>query len=205
MQFRSAEVLLDTDTRQLFRGGEAVALSPKAFQLLAILAQARPRALSKTELHNALWPDTFVVEPNLSNLVGEIRAALTDSPRQPRFIRTVHGYGYAFCAEGTDPVARWWLVCGGDVFALRDGENIIGRGREADVRFDAVGVSRRHARIVVTGGAVMVEDAGSKNGTFVGGERINAPRQLAVNDELTVGAVRATLQAASPDGVTKTI
>src|SRR5262245_26530357 len=85
MQFRSADVLIDTDSRQLFRGGDEIALSPKAFQLLAILAFARPRALSKSELHDALWPDTFVVEPNLSNLVGEIRAALTDSPRQPRF------------------------------------------------------------------------------------------------------------------------
>jgi hypothetical protein len=205
MQFRSADVLIDTDSRQVVRGGNAIALSPKAFQLLAILAQARPRALSKSELHNALWPDTFVVEPNLSNLIGEIRAALTDSPRQPRFIRTVHGYGYAFCAGDADPVAPWRLICGGDVFPLRAGENIIGRGREADVRFDAVGVSRRHARIVVTGDVVMVEDAGSKNGTFVAGERINAPRRLAVNDELMVGAVRATLQAASPDAATQTI
>jgi DNA-binding winged helix-turn-helix (wHTH) protein len=204
MQLRSEDVLIDTDSRQVLRGGQAVALSPKAFQLLTILAQARPKALSKDELHRALWPDTFVVEPNLSNLVGEIRAALRDSPRQSRFIRTVHGYGYAFCAE-TGASARWWLTCGPDVFPLCAGENIIGRGPEADVRLDATGVSRRHARILVDGEHVVVEDVGSKNGTFVGGERINAPRRLLANDELGVGSVRARLTSAPPDAATQTV
>jgi pSer/pThr/pTyr-binding forkhead associated (FHA) protein len=88
---------------------------------------------------------------------------------------------------------------------LRAGENIIGRGPEADVRFDAAGVSRRHARIVITGDDVVVEDAGSKNGTFVGGERINAPRRLAADDELAVGSVRARLTTAPPDAPTQTV
>ena len=50
-------------------------------------------------LQQRLWPDTFVTEANLSNIVAEIRDALDDSPREPIYIRTVHKFGYAFCGE----------------------------------------------------------------------------------------------------------
>ena len=90
------EFALDTDTRQLTRGDEALRLSPKAFRLLELLIAARPRALAKQELMERLWPDTFVVEANLSNLVGELRAALGDASQRPRFIRTLQRFGYAF-------------------------------------------------------------------------------------------------------------
>jgi TolB-like protein/DNA-binding winged helix-turn-helix (wHTH) protein len=87
---------LDVDSRELRRGLEPVRLSPKAYQLLEILVTSRPKALSKGDLQNRLWPDTFVVEKNLANLVGEIRQALGESPSDPQFIRTVPRYGYAF-------------------------------------------------------------------------------------------------------------
>src|SRR5687767_13724910 len=98
MQIRAGACVIDTDRRQVFRAGEAVAISPKGYQLLALLLDARPKALSKHNLHEALWPDTYVVEANLSNLIGEIRTALGDSARQPQIIRTLHGFGYAFAA-----------------------------------------------------------------------------------------------------------
>ena len=88
--------LLDLDTHELMRAGTPVSLSPKAFQLLGILVENRPKALSKTELQDRLWPSTFVVEKNLTNLVSEIREALGDDPMHPRFIRTVHRFGYSF-------------------------------------------------------------------------------------------------------------
>ena len=87
---------LNLDTHELVRAGTPVSLSPKAFQLLDILVENHPKALSKTELQARLWPGTYVVEKNLTNLVSEIRAALGDDPVHPRFIRTVHRYGYAF-------------------------------------------------------------------------------------------------------------
>ena len=96
MPFRFGEFVLDSDTREVHRGREPVHLSPKAFQLLEALVESRPKALSKAALHDRLWPKTFVVEANLANLVGEIRAALGEDPRRPRFVRTVHGFGYAF-------------------------------------------------------------------------------------------------------------
>lgn len=92
------DFVLDRDTRQLIRGDVPVSLSPKALQLLGLLVESHPRALSKTELQERLWPGTFVVEKNLTNLVSEIREALGDDPATPRFIRTVHRFGYAFHA-----------------------------------------------------------------------------------------------------------
>ena len=96
MQVSFGEFVLDLDSRELRRGVEPVRLSPKAFQLLEILVANRPKALSKADLQDRLWPDTFVVEKNLANLVSEIRQALGDSPSALGFIRTVPRYGYAF-------------------------------------------------------------------------------------------------------------
>ena len=94
--------VLDPDSRQLLRGDTVVHLSPKAFELLTILVAQRPKAMAKNDLLDRLWPGTFVVEKNLANLISEIRDAIGDDPSNPRFIRTVHRFGYAF--EGaSDP------------------------------------------------------------------------------------------------------
>jgi DNA-binding winged helix-turn-helix (wHTH) protein len=69
---------------------------------LELLIESRPKALSKSQLHDRLWPNTFVVEANLSNLIGEVRRALDNDPRQPRYVRTVHRFGYAFRADPPD-------------------------------------------------------------------------------------------------------
>ena len=79
MRFEFGEFLLDTDARVLSRGTDPVRLSPKVYHLLEVLIAARPKALGKQELMEAVWPDTFVVEANLANLIGEVRAALGDS------------------------------------------------------------------------------------------------------------------------------
>ena len=63
--------VLDPETRELRRGSESVPLSPKAYQLLEALVVDRPKALSKSALQERLWPDTFVLDKNLVNLVAE--------------------------------------------------------------------------------------------------------------------------------------
>ena len=80
MQVRFETFVLDSDTRELLRDGRSVPLSPKAFDLLSILVAERPKAISKSDLLERLWPATFVVEKNLANLVSEIRDALGDDP-----------------------------------------------------------------------------------------------------------------------------
>ncbi len=173
MRARFGEFVVDLDGRQLLRDGHSLHLTPKAYQLLAMLIEAEPRALSKDELQQGLWPSIFVDDANLSVIVAELRAVLGDNARRPRYVRTVHGFGYAFTAEVTRERGRdvktpesgaWWLH-GDDVQArLAGGENIVGRDLPIDVWLDSGSVSRRHARLVVTGRTVSLEDLGSKNG-----------------------------------------
>lgn len=99
MRIRFGSFVLDLDTRQLTREGVDVHLTPKAFELLAVLVEDRPKVLSKAILLERLWPGTFVAEANLSNLVAEIRGVLDDRPRNSRWVRTAHGFGYSFCGD----------------------------------------------------------------------------------------------------------
>src|SRR5688500_9228808 len=101
MMVSFGDLTLDTDTRQIRRGAVEVQISPKAFDLLTALVDARPRALSKADLHERLWPRTYVTESNLAGLVAEIRRAIGDDARTPRFVRTVQRFGYAFAGEVT--------------------------------------------------------------------------------------------------------
>ena len=94
---------VDAATRQLLRDGREVPLSPKAFQLLLLLVTNRERAMSKQELHQSLWPSTFVVETNLASLVAETRRALDDDAGKPQYIRTVHRFGYRFIGQVDEP------------------------------------------------------------------------------------------------------
>lgn len=107
MRIRFGPFTLDLESRQLTNAGEEIHLEPKAFELLSALVLERPKVLSKADLQERLWPGTFVAEANLSNLVAEIRAALGDPARAPRFVRTAHGVGYAFCGQAEpliDPI-----------------------------------------------------------------------------------------------------
>jgi len=159
MGVRFGECVLDSDSRQLSVGGKAVHLSPKAFQFLELLLECRPKALSKSEIHERLWPGTFVSEGTLTSLLVEVRSAIGDSARDPQFVRTVHRFGYAFSGTaeelrgGASPVGgqklNYRLIWGTREIALGPGENLFGRDKAAVVWIDDVLVSRRHARIVI--------------------------------------------------------
>jgi DNA-binding winged helix-turn-helix (wHTH) protein len=206
------EFVLDVETRELLRGSSRVPLSPKAFQLLAVLVESRPKALSKHDLQERLWPGTFVVEKNLTNLIAEIREALGDNSADPRFIRTVHRFGYA-CREspaasggdkGEQQTARFRLTWTGGHAALGEGEYILGRDPDLELFLDSPSVSRRHARLRIAAGQAMLEDLGSKNGTFVGNRRIESPARLAAGDSIRIGSVNVALRVIEPLGSTET-
>jgi DNA-binding winged helix-turn-helix (wHTH) protein len=99
MKARFGQFMLDTETRQLLHGDEPLHLTPKAFALLEYLIERQPRALSKSQIFERVWPATFVAEANLASLVKEIRRTLGDDANAPRVVRTVRGFGYAFAAE----------------------------------------------------------------------------------------------------------
>ena len=188
-------------------------MSPKAFDLLLLLVDNRSRAMSKADLLKHLWPSTFVLETNLAGLIAEVRRALGDAADDPRFVRTMHRFGYWFIGSvhgrdgGEEPVrsaARYWLIWETRQVPLTEGDNILGRAPDAAVWIDALGVSRHHARIIIEGGDATVEDLGSKNGTYVGAERVMAPCRLADGDQIRLGSVVITFRIPPPVGSTET-
>jgi DNA-binding winged helix-turn-helix (wHTH) protein len=197
MRLRFGDCLFDSDTREVFRAGKPVHVSPKAFALLSALIERRPKAISKDELHALLWPDTFVSDANLPNLVAELRESLGDDAHDSRMIRTVPRFGYSFRADtvGEAPAhgtpaygtPAYRLIWGDREIALRPGENVIGRDDAATLWIDDSLVSRRHARIVIDESGAVLEDLGSKNGTLLNGRRISSPAKLADEDLITVG------------------
>ena len=204
MRLRFGPYSLDLASRLLLRGDEVVHLSPKAFELLSILLSHRPKALSKNDLQERLWPDTFVVEKNLANLIGEIREAISDDPSNPRFIRTVHRFGYAFCelqpdAEATRAANRtghvtFQLKWANGRARLDEGEHVLGRDPDAAIFLDLPGVSRRHAAIKISADRATIEDLGSKNGTFVGDRQVAGVTSLGDGDVIGVGSEKLTLR-----------
>jgi len=198
--FRFGEFTFDSGSRLLLRNGVRQHLSPKAQRLLDHLLAARPRAVAREELYDALWPETYVSETNLAGVVNELRRALGDDPHAPQYVRTVHGFGYAFCGDVTTsqvPASvTALLVCEGQSHLLQEGENTIGRAVGSSIMLMHPSVSRRHARIIIRREEIWIEDLGSKNGTHVGGEAIRSMR-IACNQTILFGAVSATLKIRS--------
>lgn len=200
MRLHFEDFCFDTDQRELSRKGEPVHLTTKALQLLAMLLGQRPKILAKKRIFTDLWPDTFVEDSNLSVLISEIRAALGDDARTPRFVKTAHGFGYGFIGDvrvGAVP-SGIRLRSGSREFTLRDGDNIVGRDATANVRLLADGISRCHARITLVGERLTIEDLGSKNGTFIDGKRLIGARELQNGDEIRVSSELLTVVVSSP-------
>ena len=188
---------LDCASRLLKHAGRDVRLSTKAFDLLALLAERRPAAVPKSDLKDRLWPGTFVSDGTLASLLVEVRSAIGDTARDSRFVRTVHRFGYAFSGDVDElrtrasadgartPVYR--LIWGNREIAVNPGENQLGRDEDSIVWIDDSVVSRRHARIVVDEKGAVLEDLGSRNGTYLRGKKITAPAKLADGDQLRIG------------------
>lgn len=204
MRIRFGSFTVDSETRQLLSEGVECHLPPKAFDLLWSLIERRPSVVEKTELHERIWPDTFVVDGGLNVLIGQIRRAIADDAQKPRFIRTVHGVGYAFCGDAVDAPdnaapggpTRCWLIRRDRAFGLSEGDNIIGRDPECAVWLNSAGVSRRHARIGVDSRRrrLTLDDLGSSNGTFLGGMQIKGQVDLSDGDAIRFGSVEMKLQ-----------
>jgi DNA-binding winged helix-turn-helix (wHTH) protein len=198
MPVRFGEFTLEIENRQLRHRGVERHLSPKGFELLRLLVEHRGRALSKTELHQRLWPATFVSDATLTSLVAEVRAALGENARHGRFVRTVHRFGYAFREDAGDlarremlpgDCPRAWIIWAWGQAALKDGEHLVGRDADVAVWLESPSVSRHHARICVSGTEATIEDLGSKNGTYVRENRLESPALLIDGDQIRVGTV----------------
>jgi DNA-binding winged helix-turn-helix (wHTH) protein len=209
-QHRFGRFVLDSLSRQLLYGERPVHLSPKAFRLLQVLVETRPKAWSKAELHEHLWPDVVVVEANLANLVAELRRALRDDRTRQRFIRTLPRFGYAFHAgvPASDERLGTGLCCrvtwAGGKAVLTAGEHLVGRDPDVAVLIAEPSVSRHHARVKVSDAIVTYEDLGSKNGSYRAGRRLDADVRLLDGDVVRVGLVDVTFGIHRSGGSTRT-
>jgi len=213
MKYRFAAFTLDLDRRLLLRGQQIVHLEPKALDLLALLVRRRPDAVSKEEILRTLWPGTFVSENLIATLVSDLRVATGDDARQPRIIRTVHRFGYAFtagavCAHEHEPPATsrvtWSLSWELGDLPLQAGVNIVGRFGDGVLIIDSPTVSKQHARIVVEGARAIIEDLHSKNGTWVGERPVYGPTPLNDGDRLRLGTLVLTVRCHGDGGRTQT-
>jgi DNA-binding winged helix-turn-helix (wHTH) protein len=214
MRLRFGDCTLDPEARELRRSGEPVSLSPRALRLLLLLLESRPRARSQQSLKDILWPDSVVGVTSLAQLVSEVRRALGDDAAAPRLVRTVSRFGYSFAGEVVEePDAAapgdGFRFAGSFVsedreFLIPAGEALVGRGESCGVRLSSPLVSRVHARVRADDGRVVIEDAGSKNGTWVNGERIEQAVELGDGDEVAFGLFRVVFRGAGEDDATRT-
>jgi DNA-binding winged helix-turn-helix (wHTH) protein len=209
MRLRFGDCVLDTDRRELARAGNAIALSPKAFRLLEVLAERRPRAVPKAELRELLWPDLRAGGTTLARIVNELRKALGDPARSAGVIRTVPRFGYAFCAAATDEApadagrSGLSLQWGLQRVPLVAGENVIGRAGDARIWLMSPNVSRRHARILVAEGRAMLEDLGSTHGTYLGDRRIQVAVELKHGDRIGVGPAELVFSVSAVEEISR--
>ena len=201
MRARFGSCLFDSDARTLLRDGEPVPLSPKAFALLEMLIDASPAAVSKETLYERLWPDTYVEQGNLHNLVSEIRAAIGDR----EILRTVHRFGYAFAeARKTSDTTGFAVLAGDEEIPLHEGANLIGRDPTCEIVINAPDVSRQHARLLVQGDVITLEDLGSKNGTFLGTTPVTTPVEVGEAEDIVIGRNPLRLRRVRQLATTKT-
>jgi DNA-binding winged helix-turn-helix (wHTH) protein len=212
MRLHFDDLAFDAQSRQVWVHDREVHLSPKAFELLAMLIARRPQAVSKAEIRKHLWPDTYVSESSLPSLVSEIRDAIADHRRKPGLLRTLHGFGYAFQAEravgqskeaAPTVVANAWLLGSTAEVALRPGENILGREGDGIVVKSST-VSRRHARLFVDAKGARLEDLGSKNGTYVNDRRVSGPMPIVDGDQVRIGSLLFTFRMTPATETTET-
>ena len=184
--------------------GQIVRLRPRAMDVLICLALESGRLASKQNIIDAVWRTEFVSDHALTQVVAELRSALGDDARNPTYIENIPRRGYRLVATVTPvaisvPAARdaslpFKLQSEDGDHPLMQGPNIIGRTIDADLCIDRTEVSRCHARIVVAGTTATIEDLGSKNGTYVNGERLEQPTLLNNGDEIWIGRSVARLR-----------
>ena len=214
---------LDSRTGELRKRGTRIHLQDHPLQILAMLLERAGDLVTRDELIRQVWSDSVFVdfEQGLNNAIAKIRMALGDSAESPRFVETLDRRGYRFIAAvewvtgghqtalarpGTPShpaatVVR--LVMDGRAIALAEGSHTVGRDPAAALWIDSALVSRRHARIVVLDGHVTIEDLGSRNGTFVNGERRTAAGPLKDGDEIRLGSISLSVRISS--GGTRTM
>ena len=212
--FRLGDWLVEPTLDRISRDGRYIRLRPRAMDVLLCLALESGKLASKQQIIDAVWHTEFVSEHALTQVIAELRSALGDDARNPIYIENIPRRGYRLVATVTPIAASVPSVHGASLpFKLQgedgdhpliQGPNIIGRTIDADLCIDRTEVSRCHARIFVAGTTATIEDLGSKNGTYVNGERLEGPTLLTNGDEIWIGRSVARMRFLIEGEPTKT-
>jgi hypothetical protein len=182
--------------------------------VLTALAFTAGKLVSKRDLIDEVWRTEFVSDHALTQVIAELRAALGDNAGNPSFIENIPRRGYRLVAPMI-PIADsvhsshgvsmpFKLETDDGTRPLTQGQNVIGRTDEADICVDKTEVSRCHAMITVQGTSAVIEDLGSKNGTYVNGRQIDGPTTLNNGDEIWIGRSVARMRFLIEGEPTKT-
>jgi DNA-binding winged helix-turn-helix (wHTH) protein len=212
MAYRFGPFVYDSVRHELVRGRGEIPLTRKSRELLLLFLRNPGRLLGRQEIVDRVWGGTAVTDDAVRFQVTDLRKALAEDGGN--FIRTIRGEGYRWeepvraasdrrvrpmkSDAATKPEPRFRLVLGSHEVQLLPGENVVGRDPDAALWIDHPGVSRRHARILVAGGKATLEDLGSKNGTFLGGEKLTGRVALADRDEIRIGPETIVFRMVSP-------
>jgi DNA-binding winged helix-turn-helix (wHTH) protein len=209
--FRFADFELDVAAFTLRRAGTLVRLEKIPMEVLVLLVEHAGALVTRHSIHAALWGSDVFLDRDaaINTAMRKIRKALGEDVDRPRLVETVVGKGYRFVGQivrdTPDPQrqgAAYRLTRGTHAFALHNGENLIGRDPDVHVFLDHPSVSRRHARISITAGRVVLEDLNSRNGTCLDGRGITSPTE--VHDGAIIGVGPITLTFVSLSSVAST-
>jgi DNA-binding winged helix-turn-helix (wHTH) protein len=200
--FRLGDWLVEPSLNRISKDEISVQLELKVMDVLVCLVERAGEMVTRQEIIDRVWATGFIADNTLSHAIAEMRTALGDDAREPHYIETIPRRGYRMIApvapidaDRVQPSGSvFWLTGAGVELVLRQGENLIGRAPDAYVRIKSPKISRRHARITVDGESAVVEDLGSKNGTFVGDVRVDRPTPLGHADQIRLGQLAALLR-----------
>lgn len=119
------------------------------------------------------------------------RLILVDREQQPAREVTIKALPPS--VDSQEPCRVWLHAAGQDKLVLRPGVTSVGRDNRCEIVFDDPLISRRHARFVVRGSSVTLEDLGSTNGVEVNGNRLSGSQNLAPGDRVVLGRYEAEL------------
>ena len=211
--FMVEDWLVEPNLGTISREGSRIRLEPKVMDVLQCLSMRPGELVSKRELTDCVWQVEFISDNRITRAIADLRQALGDDAATPRYVETIPTRGYRLVAEVTggpaethvvEEMSRYKLEAADCSYTLTEGENVIGRGTEADIRVDSEWASRRHARIVVHGREATIEDLGSKNGTFVRGVRVDERVELHDGDDIGIGRGVTVLRFVTILGTTRT-
>lgn len=212
--FRVGEWWVEPALHAIKRGETLRHVEPKVMAALIALARRAGEVLTKAELTDAVWQVAFISENRLVGVIADLRRAFGDDAGAPRVVETIPTRGYRLAVpvewsdgEATPPPPRmshFILESADESYPLREGANIIGREVWVDVRIHSEWVSREHARIEVVGDSAVLEDLGSKNGTYHNGVRLSGRAPLHDGDEVRLGRGAVILRFVFALGATRT-